>query len=269
MRVGTAVALSPLYRRVDLAEQACLLDQLSEGRFDLGIGRGGYVRDYAPLGVDTARWDEEPDATIDALVDLWNGGPVDAADPEFGVQPPPRTAGHPSLFVATSSERALQRAASGGFPLQHYFASPAAARLAVEERYVAFGGDPAARHMHALIVIVSDDPAADRERLTAALTQSFLAGDHPAVPQQPERHLGPDGKPFERGAMAAMVAQGALVGPPTQIVDELGAFIDDTGARRIVLYQESIADEGRTMRSIERFAAEVAPQLGAAPGGTS
>lgn len=261
VRIGTAVVLSPLVHPVDLAERAALLDQLSEGRFDLGLGRGGYARDYGVLGVDTARWDDEPDASVDAIVALWAGAPVDRTEPDVGIQPPPRAAGHPPIFVASSNDRAVQRAAAAGLGLQHYFAMPTAARVALERRYCDAGGADETVHVHTLIVVVDDGDPTTRDRLRAALTQSFRDGDHPAVPQRPDHHVAPDGTPLDRSAMASMVADGAIVGTPAQVVDELGEFIAATGARRLILYQEAIADPVITMESVERFAADVMPQF--------
>lgn len=43
LRVGTAVTLAPLYHPLQLAEQVAILDQVSGGRLDFGIGRGGYL----------------------------------------------------------------------------------------------------------------------------------------------------------------------------------------------------------------------------------
>ena len=45
IRVGTAVVLAPLVHPITLAEQVALLDQVSGGRLDLGLGRGGYSLD--------------------------------------------------------------------------------------------------------------------------------------------------------------------------------------------------------------------------------
>lgn len=265
VRVGTAVVLSPLCHPVELAERAALLDQLSDGRFDLGIGRGGYVRDYEVYGIDTARWDDEPESTARTLLDAWWPGDDDAQ-----LQPPPRTSPHPPLLLATSSDKGVAFAAEHGLALQHYFATPAPMRVDVERRYAELlpSESAAPDHLHTLIVVVTDgsEPTdAVRARLGVALTESFHAGDHPAVPQAVNRHVGPDGKPIDRESMAAFVAQGAIIGPPQQVVDELGAFIETTGARRLALYQEAIADPALTLASIERFAADVAPHLTSQP----
>lgn len=250
IRVGTSVVLSPLCHPVELAERAALLDQLSGGRFELGLGRGGYRRDYELLDLDVARWNDEPHASVDRLLDLWSGSTV---------QPPPRTRPHPPLLMATSSAAGLKCAAANGLALQHYFATPASARVALEQRYRDIcGTDP--DHLHTVIAIVDDSPDA-RERLNAALRVSFRDGDHPHVPQAPARHPGPDGRPLDSDAMAELTAADAIIGSVGQVVDELGDFLLQTGARRVAVYHEAIGDPARTLESLRTFGDHVIPQL--------
>ncbi|CAA0130997.1 Alkanal monooxygenase alpha chain [Mycolicibacterium vanbaalenii] len=256
IRVGTSVVLSPLCHPVELAERTALLDHLSQGRFELGLGRGGYRRDYELLDIDFTRWDDEPQATATRLLDIWST-PREPAE----IQPPPRTSPHPSLLMATSSEAGVKCAATNSLALQHYFATPVAARTALEKRYRDISGaDP--DHLHTIIAVVNDAPDA-RERLRAALRQSFRDGEHPHVPQAPARHFGPDGAPIDADAMADMVAAGAIVGSVGYVVDKLGDFIIETGARRIAVYHEAIGDAALAMDSLRSFAEHVIPQLAA------
>ena len=69
IRVGTAVVLAPLVHPITLAEQAAILDQVSGGRLDLGLGRGGYSLDYEVLSVPTERWSVGIEATLLAVID--------------------------------------------------------------------------------------------------------------------------------------------------------------------------------------------------------
>lgn len=260
IKVGTAVVLSPLYHPIDLAERAALLDQFSHGRFMLGLGRGGYRRDYEVLEVDFARWDDDPQTSARQILDLWT-----QADP-VEVQPPVRTRPYPQLLLATSSPAGVEFAARNGLALQHYFAVPAEPRVRLEAQYRELRGQDGAipEHLHTLIVVV-DDARDRRDQLEAALRTSFHDGDHPALPQAANRHVGPDGKPIDWNAMATLVANLAIVGSPNQVVDELGRFIETTGARRIAIYHEAIADRPTTMKSLQDFALLVAPQLSAVP----
>jgi len=52
IRLGTGATVLPLNDPVRVAEQAATLDQLSQGRFDFGVGRG-FIRDeFEAFGVD-------------------------------------------------------------------------------------------------------------------------------------------------------------------------------------------------------------------------
>lgn len=252
IRVGTSVVLSPLCHPVELAERAALLDQLSGGRFELGLGRGGYRKDYERLDIDFTRWDDEPHGTAERLLDLW------ASDTDL--QPPPRTGPHPPISLATSSDAGVKCAATNGLALQHYFATPAAARVALEQRYRQAAGDTQVDHLHTVIALVDEAPDA-RDRLAAALSNSFREGNHPHVPQAPERHLGPDGTPLDPDAMAQMVAGQAIIGSVGRVVDELADFLLHTGARRVAVYHEASGDPERTVRSLRDFADHVIPQF--------
>ena len=58
LRLGMGVSLLPLHHPVDLAEQLAVLDVISGGRLDVGIGRGGTLQDYETFQSDRAwtRW---------------------------------------------------------------------------------------------------------------------------------------------------------------------------------------------------------------------
>ena len=54
LRFGMGVSLLPLHHPVDLAEQLAVLDVVSGGRLEVGIGRGGTQQDYATFQSDRA-----------------------------------------------------------------------------------------------------------------------------------------------------------------------------------------------------------------------
>src|SRR5215470_4640870 len=64
MRLGALVYLLPLYSPLRLIEEICMLDQLSHGRFEVGVGRG-----VSPFELNYHRIDHDQsrDVFIDAF----------------------------------------------------------------------------------------------------------------------------------------------------------------------------------------------------------
>src|SRR5712692_2704468 len=54
IRLGPCVYLLPLYDPLRLIEEVCMLDHLSRGRLELGVGRGVSPYELAYFGVDAA-----------------------------------------------------------------------------------------------------------------------------------------------------------------------------------------------------------------------
>ena len=54
IRLGPLVYLLPLYHPLRLIEEVCMLDHLSGGRLDLGVGRGVSPYELGYFGVDAA-----------------------------------------------------------------------------------------------------------------------------------------------------------------------------------------------------------------------
>ncbi|MEM9713382.1 MAG: LLM class flavin-dependent oxidoreductase [Actinomycetota bacterium] len=274
IRVGTAVTLAPLQHPVELAERGALLDQLSGGRFELGIGRGGYLKDYEVLDVDVARWEDEPLHSADAILRAW--AEPDLARPEHDtgpsvLQPRPLTEPHPPLLLATRTPEAIRFAARHDLALQHYFASPVEQRTEIEAIYAdERPAGPTSGHLHALIVVVDDDIDETRRVLAHRLTESFRAGDWPYVPQLGDRHANPDGTRRDPAAMAEQVAGAAIVGPPELVADELAAFVAATDASRLACFVEAVADPQRIHRTIDVLAAlDLAPPVPTRTAGAS
>ncbi len=70
LRVGTAVAMVPMRDPLWLAKEACTLDQLSGGRFMLGVGIGAYREEFeawAPHLASTARRGDMFDERMSAI----------------------------------------------------------------------------------------------------------------------------------------------------------------------------------------------------------
>ena len=71
IRLGTAVLIPPLHHPVRLAEDTATLDVLSDGRLDVGFGRGAASSEYVNFGIDHTESQARYRETIEMVEALW------------------------------------------------------------------------------------------------------------------------------------------------------------------------------------------------------
>jgi alkanesulfonate monooxygenase SsuD/methylene tetrahydromethanopterin reductase-like flavin-dependent oxidoreductase (luciferase family) len=69
----TNILLAPIYTPVLLAKTAASIDQISSGRFSLGLAAGGRPDDYEVTGRDFHRRGREFDNALDVMHRVWRG----------------------------------------------------------------------------------------------------------------------------------------------------------------------------------------------------
>jgi alkanesulfonate monooxygenase SsuD/methylene tetrahydromethanopterin reductase-like flavin-dependent oxidoreductase (luciferase family) len=109
VRVGTAVQVLPLGNPVRIAEEVATVDQLSEGRFDFGVGRSGSPRAYDALGVPYGESQGRFLEGLEIIREAWKGQPFSHAGKYYQfrnvtVSPTPYQTPHPPIRVAANSE---------------------------------------------------------------------------------------------------------------------------------------------------------------------
>jgi alkanesulfonate monooxygenase SsuD/methylene tetrahydromethanopterin reductase-like flavin-dependent oxidoreductase (luciferase family) len=129
LRLGMGVSLLPLHHPVDLAESLAVLDVVSGGRLDVGIGRGGTLQDYQTFQSDRADARARVEEGIALIQQSWSGEPFDFqghfhSAEGLHVRPRPVQRPHPPLFVACNSEDSVRSAARLGLPTLSSFFVP-------------------------------------------------------------------------------------------------------------------------------------------------
>ncbi|GAA0630784.1 LLM class flavin-dependent oxidoreductase [Kutzneria viridogrisea] len=271
LRVGTAVTLLPTHSPVHVAEQALLLDQLSGGRFDLGLGRGGPVVDYEVMS-SLDHWERGYDQAVRVLLDSYSGKV--SADTEFyefrevRPAPAPRTSPHPPTFLAGTSPEAARRAARLGLPMLFFFSQDDASKAEL----VALHAEEAARaghagpfqHAFATIAHVADTEEQAVAELIGPLRQFYgkaeqeyvLLRDRPG-PQRGEDYFE---KFFE------FVLSTFPIGTPRTCAQRLEASVRASGVDRVLLMLEGSGRPDLAERTVRRFGAEVLPVVRSALG---
>src|SRR5579884_40675 len=83
LRFGPLVYILPLYNPMRLAEEVCMLDQLSRGRLELGIGRGSSPLELTMLGLDVEQTRAIYAEAIDIVLTALTAGEVTFAGRYF------------------------------------------------------------------------------------------------------------------------------------------------------------------------------------------
>jgi len=116
IRLVSSVALLPLYPATLVAKLASVIDVISNGRFNLGVGAGGEFRpEFIAAGIDPATRFRRTDEGIAVIRQLFAGQKV-TYDGEFTtvpglkLNPPPAQDGGPPIWIGGRKPGALRRA---------------------------------------------------------------------------------------------------------------------------------------------------------------
>ena len=119
MRIGHGVVLLPLGHPVMVAERIATLDILSEGRIDVGVGRGLSPLEYEVFGGALEESRERVDEGLEILRRCWAQEPFSHQGrfwsfPQIDVVPKPVQQPHPRLWTAAVSPATFPLAAERG-----------------------------------------------------------------------------------------------------------------------------------------------------------
>ncbi len=110
--LGTSIVLVPLHNPMHLAKEVATLQELSGGRFTLGVGMGWHKDEFDFMGVEFKNRGRRADEAIRLMRALWSGERDFEGrwwsfhDATAEPHPSPR----PEIWVGGGSERAVRRA---------------------------------------------------------------------------------------------------------------------------------------------------------------
>ena len=257
LRVCTDIALLPFYHAVRLAEDLAVLDNLSWGRIEMGVGMGYAAHEFAGFGIPVRRRVSLTEEGLDILRLAWSGERFSYHGRRYDIDgvlvtPAPIQPGGPPLWMGCMTKPGARRAARYGLNLL-----PQGRREDTLDTWLsdlrAAGQDPSGRRIGVLRPwLVTDDrerdwpPIREAERYRMQVYARFFE----------EAEVS-----FELGGRDG-IRQTWVVGDADHVYEELASFIDEHGLTDLITHgvPPGMAPE-RLVPSLERFAHEVMPRL--------
>jgi natural product biosynthesis luciferase-like monooxygenase protein len=278
VRLGTSVMVLPLHSPIAIAEQLALVDLLSEGRLDVGVGRGVVKYDYDVMGIPFAEGQARTLEALAVLLKAWSTRPFSHSGHFFhytdvAIWPHPQQRPHPPIWLsATRNPESFATAGRMGLnllTLAHLNPmADLAERVGLYRRsLVEAGHDPAqfrvGAHFH---VLVTEDRAAARRLGQEALERHLKRGvesqaqakDAPIRPEY-EALVAPGGR---LDINAFIEAGRILIGTPDECVALAERVRDEVGLDGMnCTFSWGGLDDQTVERSLHLFATEVMPRV--------
>jgi alkanesulfonate monooxygenase SsuD/methylene tetrahydromethanopterin reductase-like flavin-dependent oxidoreductase (luciferase family) len=258
IRLGTAITILPLEHPLRLAEDLAVVDTLSGGRVEIGVGSGGSPLEYAAFGRDAARKRELTSEGLAVLRTALANQEVGA--PGFTIQPPVADFTD-RIWQGIFSKAGAEYAAAGGSNLllnraaYGYDEPTDQVQRPWADAYLAAWEQPRTPRIGLSRFIF---PAADKR---AALGQ--IGAD---VQRAAQRFGAAGGFPPNVGVEEALRRFHAFYGHPDQIVAELEREqVLPVATDLIAQFNPAVPDHDAAVRALELIATQIAPALGWKP----
>jgi alkanesulfonate monooxygenase SsuD/methylene tetrahydromethanopterin reductase-like flavin-dependent oxidoreductase (luciferase family) len=272
IKLGAAILVLPLYQPVRMLEEIGMVDILSGGRTVIGIGAGYQDFEFKRFGVRL----EDNWAMTHEMLDLIELAYTKASFkyegrhyklPEMPIAVQPLQKPMPPVYVAGNEPAMLQRLARNGYISFHtvgYNATDALLKVRshVESNFRA-AGVPANKLNFAYqrYIYVSDDRKDVLEAAERVLYTSRVAA---ALRGKYEKLQGTfiEAEPFPGELSLEQIAKNVYFGDPDTIAEKMAAEIKVLKPQHISCFMQFGGMEGkRSLKSMERFGAEVLPRL--------
>lgn len=244
IRLATTSYLLPLRHPVLAAEQVAVLDQLSNGRVLLGVGRGYSKATLKLFDVNPSEKRALFEWCLEEMQRAWRGeiNAGQRGDDDGRLRPEPVQKPHPPIWVAAFGPKALAQAGRLGLP---YLASPIDTFDELRENYARY--DEAAA-------------AAGHGRIeTRPLMRTVFVSDDAARCDEVRARL--KGAKLPRGlSLAPEVDDWAIVGRPDAVLERIQAYTEALGTTHLVATH--LRMDGMDAAVLEASIARLAALLG-------
>ena len=264
LRFGPLVYTLPLYHPLRLIEEICMLDQLSGGRFEFGVGRGISPIEVGYYGIDPEKSQAMFGEALEVVMRGLGGGTLDFAGEFYRfAQVPmvlePLQKPHPPLWYGANNPESAARAAAKGMNVVANM--PAGALPAIGNAYWGALKPSGAQspklgmNRHIVLAESNDEALAIARRAYRGWIESFM--------QLWKMHdMAPIGVNYPPEIDGFLQDGRAVVGSPRTVLEKLQAQLEESGVNylgcRFAFGDLSLAE---SLRSVELFTRHVRPAL--------
>ena len=274
IRLGTGVLVLPLYQPLRLAEEIAYVDVISNGRLNVGVGSGSQAHEARGFETDLSDAHERFLEVLDIVQMAFDDGVVAFQGKHFRIAPTPMSIRpqqqpHPPIYVAGMSGDAAvtTRIAERGYTAFSSLFGPAEeAPSSKREQYLQgydAAGVPRAECRFAAqrIVYLTDDEAQARDAAQQALLTMRAVSTLKGPSAQFSGHRV-QCEPLKHEPDVDELLEGLMIGSPEKVARLIAADLEVLNPVHFSCFMQfGNIDRARTLRSMQRFMAEVAPQF--------
>lgn len=265
MRIGSMVHVLPLYDPLRLYEEICMLDHMSEGRLDIGIGRGASPFETGLFGICAQESRDIFEEGLEVLRKAFRSNILSHRGENFRyydvpLQMRPLQQDGPPLFYGAFSERNLEFAATNGLNISLNGPPPRLRFLRNRylELWAQYQPDRATPKIASLYQVFVGENDAEGERIAGAAFDSWyksmihLWQANNAMPRQ---SLPDNFATAQRNGIF-------IAGSAATVRNRLQSILNESGLNRLLIqcnmgqmtHEEALA-------SLRRFGSDVMPHL--------
>jgi alkanesulfonate monooxygenase SsuD/methylene tetrahydromethanopterin reductase-like flavin-dependent oxidoreductase (luciferase family) len=254
IRLGAGVYILPTYDPVRLAEEAGAIDTLSQGRLEVGFGRGNFEFEIERFPMPAEEFAGRFDENLDVFMKAINNSHITHDGRFANVRLPLTSYPRPyqpqlPVWVAAVSPGSVERVGRLGHNLASGGFADGGERLA---RYVEAsekaGRNVSGANFMAVTSIVVAPTDAEAERIAERSSIAMLQSLNFRTKSQPE--------------MSKVISRIAVCGSPQTVREQLSHLMAGSGARRILAILRLLGMNTQEVRQTQRLMAEeVMPAL--------
>jgi alkanesulfonate monooxygenase SsuD/methylene tetrahydromethanopterin reductase-like flavin-dependent oxidoreductase (luciferase family) len=272
IRLGVLAYTLPIHSAVRLAEEIAVLDHLTDGRLEVGVGLGHRVDELSAIGVDPAHRVAIYQERLAVMEGLWSGAQVTLESEHstvrgIAVNPLPHQVPHPPLWFAGTDAGAALWAGQHGMSLAVGFAPlrelvPAAAAFKAGRERRAGIADEARKPGEGRIALMRHVYVAENDELAFAEMRSDLARLADVTPGDLERSDEQRESDAEIELNRLINNEMFIAGGPHRVAEGIRLAQRALGIDLFIanVYAAGVDDE-RVRRTIRLYATEVRAQL--------